>query len=256
MPRWEVADQFVQRARVVATYAELFSLMEEASVEIGFHYFALVHHVDFRRGESAAIRVENYPAGWADHFVKAGWYAEDPVHQACLRSNVGFSWADIPNMIAVSCRQRAILDGAAAFGLTNGYTVPVNIPGEVSGSCSFATLNGQQLPEHNLLLGQLIGAFSFQAARRITHRGTPPLPSPPRLTPRQRDCLLLAIHGKTDWEIARILGLSEETVGQHLNMARVRFGVSKRLQLAVRAIFDGQISLVEALAGQFPLKRE
>jgi LuxR family quorum-sensing system transcriptional regulator CciR len=256
MPRLDVVEHFIDRARSSETSSDLFNLVEASAREIGFTYFALVDHADLRRKHLSTIRVENYPAGWADHFVAAGLYAEDPVHHACLRTNVGFSWADIPKIIAVTCRQRAILDGAGAFGLTHGYSVPVNIPGETSGSCSFATENGRKLPERNLLLAQLIGAFSFQAARRIYRSGGPPLPAPPRLTPRQRDCLLLAIHGKTDWEIARILGLSEETVGQHLNMARVRFGVSKRLQLAVRAIFDGQISLVEALAGQFPLKRE
>jgi LuxR family transcriptional regulator, quorum-sensing system regulator CciR len=256
MSRFEVAQSFVDRSQVLQNLTELGSVLDQVCREMGFRYYALVHHADMRRNESTAIRVENYPAEWAAHFVQAGLYSQDPVHQACLRSNVGFSWAEIPKMIAVSCRQRAILEGAAAFGLTQGYTVPVNIPGEISGSCSFATQNGQALPEDNLLLAQLIGAFSFQAARRITKSGAPSLPAPPRLTPRQRDCLILAIHGKTDWEIARILGLSEETVGQHLTMARVRFGVSKRLQLAVRAIFDGQISLIEALAGQFPLKRE
>ena len=212
MPKFDIAEEFVTKIRALHTTTELAQNLTDVSREMGFAYVALVHHADFRRNAPAAIRLENYPAGWAEHFVEAGLYAEDPVHQACLRSNVGFSWADIPKMIAVNCRQRAILDGAAAFGLKNGYTIPVNIPGEYSGSCSFAMNNGQSLPEHNLLLAQLIGAFSFQAARRITYSGAPPFPAPPRLTPRQRDCLLLAIHGKTDWEIARILGLSEETV--------------------------------------------
>jgi LuxR family transcriptional regulator, quorum-sensing system regulator CciR len=48
--------------------------------------------------------------------------------------------------------------------------------------------------------------------------------------------------GKTDWEISRILGISEETVTQHINLARKRYCVDRRTALAVRAMQDGQIS--------------
>jgi len=256
MPRLDVAKQFVELARLSRTQSELARLLEDASIEIGCRYFALVHHVDLRRASPDIIRLDNYPASWASHFVENVLYAEDPIHRACLTSNVGFTWVDVPKIIAVTGQQRSILENAAKHGLGDGYTVPVHIPGERSGSCSFATRHGRSLPEANLLLAQLIGAFAFQAARNLNRHGSVLPQIPLRLTPRQRDCLLLAIQGKTDWEIGRILDLSEETVSQHLDMARERYGVTKRLPLAVRAIFDGQVSFIEALSGQFPRKGE
>ena len=151
-------------------------------------------------------------------------------------------------MIEVTARQRSILENAVRQGLVDGFTVPANIPGENAGSCSFATRKGRSPPARNLPLAQLIGAFAFQAARRLKLIGGLARQPSRRLTPRQRDCLLWAIRGKTDWEISRILGLSEDTVSQHLDMARERYGVSRRLPLAVRAIFDGQISFIEAVS--------
>jgi LuxR family quorum-sensing system transcriptional regulator CciR len=56
-----------------------------------------------------------------------------------------------------------------------------------------------------------------------------------------------AARGKSDWEIARILGLSEETVTQYLKRARQRYGVSSRTMLAVRTLFDGVISFADVL---------
>src|SRR3546814_16173427 len=47
--------------------------------------------------------------------------------------------------------------------------------------------------------------------------------------------------------IARTLGISEETATLHLKTARERYGVSKRLPLAIRALYDGQISFWEAI---------
>jgi LuxR family quorum-sensing system transcriptional regulator CciR len=254
MSRLEVADQFVERARATQNNSDLGRLLEDASAEIGFRHFALIHHVDLRRASPHIIHLDNYPESWASHFIENGLYAEDPIHQACLTSNVGFTWANVPRMIAITSRQRSILESATLHGLGDGYTVPTNIPGESSGSCSFATRRGLSLPEENLLLAHLIGEFAFEAARRLNQTDLFPRRNPPRLTPRQRDCLLLAIHGKTDWEISRILGLSEETVTRHLNMARERYGVTKRLPLAVHAIFDGQISFLEALSQVLLLK--
>lgn len=230
--------------------------MEEVTLEIGFRYFALINHVDLREPPHNVIRLDNYPTSWTKGFIEQGLYVHDPILRACLTSNVGFSWIDVPRMINVSARQRSILEKAARHGLGDGFTVPAHVPGEIGGSCSFATHRGRNSPVRNFLLTQLIGAFAFQAARRLSGVGGLSTGATKHLTPRQRDCLIWAIRGKTDWEIGRILGLSEETVSQHLDMARGRYGVTKRLPLAVHAIFDGQISFIEALSWQFPPKRE
>ncbi len=69
----------------------------------------------------------------------------------------------------------------------------------------------------------------------------------PVLTDRQRDCLLWAARGKSDWEISRILGVGQETVIRHLKQARERYGVSKRTSLAIRALFDGTLTFTDIL---------
>ncbi len=70
------------------------------------------------------------------------------------------------------------------------------------------------------------------------------------LTPRQRDCLGLAAEGLTNPIIAHRLGLSEQTVKNHLHAAydRLRLGGldlgAKPRQSAVRyATSSGQISV-------------
>ena len=45
--------------------------------------------------------------------------------------------------------------------------------------------------------------------------------------------------------VARILGLSQETVAEYLKRARERYGVSKRTMLAVHALYDGTISFAD-----------
>lgn len=256
MSRLAVTEQFFDHLRMLQAESDLFRLMEDVTAEIGFRYFALLNHVDLSNPPDHAVFIGNYPSAWAEYFIENRLFLEDPILRASMTTHVGFHWHDVPKMIGITSRQQAILDRAARHGLGSGFTIPANIPGESHGSCSFATRQGVELPSKNLLLAQLIGAFAFQAARRLKQGNALSLRPAPRLTPRQRDCLLWAIRGKTDWEISRILGLSQETVSQHLDMARERYNVTKRMPLAVRAIFDGQISFMEAFARQFPLKRE
>lgn len=54
--------------------------------------------------------------------------------------------------------------------------------------------------------------------------------------------------GKTDWEIARILNLSEETVTRYLKTARQRFGVTRRTQLALAAMNAGLIEMRDCIS--------
>jgi LuxR family transcriptional regulator, quorum-sensing system regulator CciR len=254
MPRFEIAEQFIELARASQTCSELFDLLQSASCEIGFRHFALVHHADLRQASPHVVRIENYPREWAEYFVENRLYADDPIHRACLVSAVGFSWSEVSTKISMGRRQWSILENAARHGLRNGYTVPINIPGESSGSCSFATEGNAELPPGGVLLAELIGAFAFEAARCLAPTNGIPSPGPSRLSPRQHDCLLLVIHGKTDKEIGRILGISEETVSEYLYHLRRRYKVAKRLTLAIRAIYDGQISFIEAFAQEPPLR--
>ena len=252
MPGFELALTFVERAKTLQSRDELALLLKEATLAMGFSYYALVHHVDLKRASPATMRIENYPADWAGYFVEQGLFADDPIHRACLLSSVGFCWAEVPKKIPMTRRQWSILETAAGHGLRYGYTVPVNIPGECSGSCSFAMHGDAEIPPESPLLAELVGGFAFETARRLRPlRGQPPM-TLPQLTPRQRECLVLAMQGKSDWEISRILERSHDTVIQHLEMARQKFEVQRRLPLAIRALYDGQISFIEALEGQFP----
>ena len=60
-------DAFVREIRELETEEALAGALAEVSRDLGFRYFALTHHVDVRRS-SAAIRIHNYPDGWAEWF--------------------------------------------------------------------------------------------------------------------------------------------------------------------------------------------
>jgi LuxR family quorum-sensing system transcriptional regulator CciR len=237
-------DTFVRDVRELETEEALAGAIADVARDLGFRYFALTHHVDVRRS-SAAIRIHNYPDGWAEWFDEQSLGTADPVHRATNVTSVGFAWSKLPDMIPLTAADREVLDFARREGIGDGFTVPAHVPGEAHGSCSFACVSGERFAHEHLALLQLVGAFAFEAARRM--RRLELAAEPVRLTARQRECMIWAARGKSDWEIARILGISEDTVGEHFRNAHERYGVSKRTLATVHALFDGTIGFLDVL---------
>ena len=134
--------------------------------------------------------------------------------------------------------------------------MPVHIPGETNGTCTFAVKEGD-LPADNLPMAQLVGSFAYEAARQLMLRGEGILEceDPKPLTTRQLECVALVRRGKSDWEIGQILGIREDqilgiredTVTDHLNEARRRIGVSRRAELPIHALFRGELTFSDII---------
>ncbi len=230
--------------------------MQGISREMGFDHFALVHHVDLRPYgtldghllTSEFVALSNYPQYWVDQYVADEIVNFDPILLASQRTNVGFGWSQLDELIPLMPIHREIMERTHKAGLADGFTVPANVPGELNGSCHFATGPERMAQKDNFPMAQLVGSFAFQAARKLVIRMRS-LPGEPavQLTQRQLECIVLVARGKTDWEIGKILGITEETVRQHIKSARERYDVPKRVQVVLRAVYDGLVPLSEML---------
>lgn len=237
-------EAFDTRANACVSDAELAALLADVLAELGFDHFALLHHASLRQGGGAYIRLDTYPGGWVDELVETGLALEDPVHLASARTHLGFAWDQLPRLVPMTGRRRAVLERSARHGIGEGFTVPANVPGEPGGSCSFAVRRGRALPRRHLLAAELIGARAFGAARRL--RGYPRDGQAPRLSRRELQCLRLVAAGKSNWEIGRLLGISEATASHYVKRARAAYDVASRAQLVVHGLRDGQISFDDA----------
>ena len=242
---FERVGEFVDDVGSAGSQDELRTVLSEITKELGFAHFALSHHVDLRSSAEPAIRIHDYPAAWERYYDRKQLGRTDPVHRACQVTAVGFAWSQLPNMIPLTRVDRAVLDAAAKQGLGNGFTVPAHVPGEVNGSCSFATARGRPLQAEQLAMAQLVGAFAFEAARRLVKRDRQKLADPARFSNRERDCLIWVARGKSDPEIATILGISPETVHQYVKEARANYDAVSRSQLVAHALFSGTISFMD-----------
>jgi LuxR family quorum-sensing system transcriptional regulator CciR len=244
-------EQFVKVANRATKMDELSDLLDGAVETFGFDHVALVHHVNLHAPNAAshALQYITYPEALRAEMKSKRQLGDDPVLIAVQSSATAFLWSDLPQIIDMNPRRTEIHNAAMACGISDGFTVPVNVPGEFLGSCSFALRAGREVKRAMLPAAQYVGCFAFEAVRRIRRLGETigVKDARPTLTGRQYDCLVLAAQGRSDWHIAQLLGISRETVHQHIETAKRRYEVASRTQLVVRALFDSQITFAEVL---------
>lgn len=223
----------------VETQVRLNEVVGRASRRLGFDHFALALERPTRVTGAPQVLLHDYPDEWAKVYINFDLSGRDPVRRACDRSVIGFAWEDIGRMIPMTRGDRQMLAVGRECGIADGYTVPRHLPGEATGSCSFVVRPERGLPRNRLLTAEIVGAIALSCALRVSSIGR--TPSKVVLSDRQRECLLWSARGKTACETAIILGISVETVIQHLKVARERYDVHCRQALILCALFDGVI---------------
>lgn len=247
----EDVQGFVREANRAETLGGLENLLGAAALEMGFHYFALGHHVSVLSGDH--VQMGNYPEAWVERIFYHGYLAIDPALMAARHTVLGFSWSDIPNFILLSPQQKQILEESHVAGFGDGFTVPIHLPGECAASCTFVTKYGQSFDLSIAPSAHYIGCFAFESARRLRRKmlvaNSPGATHKiPPLSGRQLDCIVLAARGKSTVDSAALLGISANTVHEYLETAKRRYGVATRQQLIIRALFDSQLTFRDVIA--------
>lgn len=240
-----VVDTVLHCLAKAACSAELASLMDAITRELGFRHYALVHHDDLRGDPPDRVKLLNYPAAAVDRIIGQGQWRRDPVMRGCIFAQRAFCWEELPALIMLDRRDRECIAAGQRLGLKKGITVPYIAHGEPMGSCTFAGTGGRSPVSRRLGVAQMVGVFAFQAAKRVTARAEHPPALLPRLHPRPRDCVILAGRGLSNKEIARELKLTPRTVDGYLRDARRLFNVTGRTELVIAAILAGEVGLHE-----------
>lgn len=239
-------DHFIDAMRNAKDLRRLEAILAEWTQMLGFDRFAMGHHVDLARPPDNAVRLTNYHPEWIEQSVGEQLFAIDPIHQVSARAHRPFQWTEVPKLIRMSDAQHAILDKAKAYDLAVGLTVPVNLPGEYQGSCSFGARDFDRLHPYAFPLSDYIARFGFEAARRLLRQRDGRDPEPvPHFTAKQRETLILVGRGKTDAEIGAVLGISRTTAHDHVEAGRRAYGNAQRAYMVLRAVYDGVITFAD-----------
>jgi LuxR family transcriptional regulator, quorum-sensing system regulator BjaR1 len=246
-----IADLVFEFAHIAQSAPTLREVEEDLSRRLnrfGLRYFILYQAADRRRTPSAALLSGRSCQPWREHYTHHAFAANDDLMLSGLQSARCLTWGQYRQREDLSVGQARIFNEAEAFGLKDGFYLPIH---QLDGSVFAVSMMGDHPvdPDPKTLSGlHMLGLYYLIAARRFCANDGPILTLPansqkPRLTQRQRECLQWVRAGKTDWEISQIIGISEHTVIEHLEEARKRLGVRTRTQAVIEGIALGLIAL-------------
>lgn len=228
-----------------STLDDVLRVTVEHARTLGFEYAAIARHVHVQSGLMRPDVLSNYPQAWKDLFNRRDYGLSSPILAACQRRGGAIRWTDLESIIPLTRIQREYLEESRKLGLASGCTVASHMPDMPTVSAHFVIPDNGPLPARLFMVAILLGTAAGQQARSLwqSHHPDAAADLAERLSPRQVDCIKLVARGMTSWEIASVLGISDQTVSEYLTDARRRLAVANRAQLVLKALKQGYFTL-------------
>jgi DNA-binding CsgD family transcriptional regulator len=174
------------------------------------------------------------PAGWWRAYAARAAKGYDPGIMMAKTSLVASTWTETMRKLEPIGVDRWPYELALKYNIRDALTCCVGQRWLVA-YWSRQALYGMMTEPLRLLL---IAAASFAASRleQVVEHDPRRFGSPPRITPRELAVLRMVSLGMGSNEIARRLGIGEETVRSHLKKALVKLGARNRAHAAAEAI--------------------
>lgn len=243
-PNRFVIDEFIAATRPVRTKARLYELLIEAVGGLGFDRvnFSIAYDPELAEVHWGFGLISTYPLDWQGHYIDRDYIRIDPVLRRASGVSPPFWWRDLSRQERLTSQQRAFLREGEAAGLYNGLGIPFRGPAVQKAGIALATSYRKLTDPVDFDIAVAICNHFYQAYKRIcgVHLR---LPSMARLSQREAEILVRAAHGRTDAEIAIVLGIRPTTVHYHWRSIFNKLGATTRAQAVGSAVRDGIIEI-------------
>ncbi len=188
----------------------------------------LSSQIEFKRAPAAIKEINiSYPTEWTDIYRSQSFVKVDPITN--VDKSGLFYWKDVYRAFPPD---NAFLSQAKSFGLTNGFS-HIFKSNNVFGLMSIADNNLSKSLRNRAILNNIAPHFHQLAAKLVHQKESRKIP---RITPREREVLLWAMEGKTNWEISVILSISEESVKDYMANILRKLDVGNRAHAVAVAL--------------------
>lgn len=172
------------------------------------------------------------------------FHVVDPISRQARTSWLPVIWDVRDYLPHCTGKQARMFEATLEHGYERGISVPIRGPS--AGFDSFVALSrhtGREFAQgrngwRNELM--LIGAHMSSVYHGVLHREAA---SPAELTTRELECLHWTAQGKTAWEVARLIDISERTVQFHIRNACGKMNAASKHQAALKAANMGLIQI-------------
>lgn len=234
-PRMSLSEKFCSHVETNPK-EDLAQVFQRLCSDLGFDNITYYSEAVPRGDETDAVLITTYPKAWIDRYFEEEYEAIDPVLRAASRSLLPVDWCELNMTNKTACN---FFCEAAEFGVgKSGLTVPVRgVFGEqamvsLNSNCSASSWKGfcKDSSSDLVYLSHLI--HENVMASRVLQKDL----SQSHITCREAEVLRWAARGKTAWETARILGLTEKTVSFYIGNACSKLRVATKTQAVAKAV--------------------
>jgi LuxR family quorum sensing-dependent transcriptional regulator len=182
----------------------------------------------------------DWPAEWDEFYHRNDFFNDDLMVLEARRRNMPYLWSEIAAQSKLTDRQRQLHEAARAFGWREALAVPVHGPRGLQGLVTLATFDEIKPDASARALLQVMSIAVHERCRASSSFGTSE-PAPVALSKRELECLQWVAAGKTDWEIAQLLGIKPVTAHYHIERVKQKYGVKSRVEAVAAAVLSGLI---------------
>jgi DNA-binding CsgD family transcriptional regulator len=186
------------------------------------------------RTDCCPVNLNNYPHNWNTQYEQSNACEIDPVAAYCNHSMLPVLWSK-----ELFCATPWLWQLLQQQGLAHGWSQAIH--DEETGLRSILSLARSHCPISAYELYENLG-FSVFISRHLhalaigMQPKKPVRTQAPPLSRREIEVLKLSADGKTAYEIARILNLSERTVNFHVHRAIEKLGVNNKMAAVMAAV--------------------
>jgi len=236
--------EFVEKTNSTTKTDELFLLLEGSLADLGydrFVYSLLTDHASLgkKAGHGEFI---NYPDDWFQHYLEKRYVHLDPVIKYAGQYRGAFLWGGLEKSHRLSAAEKNVLSEGRDAGLLDGVGIPIHgMGGELAGFGIASSSGGVDANKDQLSLLFAV-ANQFHLAYGALHKNSAQAQyPPPALTIRELEVIKWCAMGKSNWDIAKILSISEHGVEYHIRNIFKKFEVNSRVAAVVKALRFGFI---------------
>lgn len=228
----KLAFGFVEEIEAVEDIQQLEKLLADYVAPFGADFF-LAGQLVFPGGYIKPTRLFGvFDCDWFRYYDQFHLILEDPAARHLSCAVKPFTWSWVIQNYDLSAGEEFVMHEPGNFGLSDGLVIPVFGPNRALGCVTIAGENFKPCRVEVAAL-QMMTTAAYNHALHVTHFFE--RASQPTLSSRQRECLNWLQHGKSNADIADILGISPHTVKEHINAARTALGVATRMEAVVEA---------------------
>jgi len=237
MRDFEVIQKFVTDSFRATSSEELISYFERTIAHFGFTNFCCLSLTDFNNPDPNSLDIVELPTEWVDRYLRKEYYHADIIMEKMASTLTPVEWSTLSSPTK---KQAQILNEATDFGLVNGISLPIFVPGICPTTFSISGAE-EDIDTNCFPILHMLAMYFHEAILRIKSIKSTTSYVGLELTAREKECLHWVAAGKSDGVIGDILDISKNTVHFHIENAKRKFNLPTRVQAVVMAIYSGKI---------------